>query len=145
MSEKPVAKKARPRQGRPPVPPRPRSSSPLAVWRARTGTSQQALGEHLGVGASLVSDWEQGINRPKLELALEIEAISKGHVPIESFGYAPPIVELILGFRPNWRVGPARTTMGYEDAGEAPALVPSPPADAGAPAPAKGPPARGSS
>lgn len=62
----------------------------LASWRERTGTTQAALADRLGVRQPTVAAWE-GTRRPDLALALRLDAETGSAVPVESWGYGPEL------------------------------------------------------
>ena len=52
----------------------------------------KALG---GISHSLVLEWEKGTRSPGVELALRLEKLTGGAVPIESWGYTRDLVDLM--------------------------------------------------
>jgi transcriptional regulator with XRE-family HTH domain len=69
----------------------------LVQWRAvqvppRTLTS---VARDLDVSHPLVSEWEKGTRKPGVELALRLEKLTGGSVPIESWGYTRDLVDLM--------------------------------------------------
>lgn len=59
---------------------------PLRVWRTsrEKPLSQAALGELLGIGASQVSQIENGLKGCSLETALKVRELAGDAVPLES-------------------------------------------------------------
>jgi transcriptional regulator with XRE-family HTH domain len=69
----------------------------LVQWRAaqvppRTLTS---VARDLDVSHPLISEWEKGTRKPGVELALRLEKLTGGAVPIESWGYTRDLVDLM--------------------------------------------------
>ena len=79
------------------------TTSLLTLWRLKNRISQRNLGRQMRIDPTVLGDWERGERMPRLEYALELEEMSDGAVPIESFGYGPKIVRLIVVFRPYLR------------------------------------------
>lgn len=59
----------------------------LKLWRGSKTLSQAALAGEVGVGQSALAEWEAGRRRPELPHAIQIESITGGEVPFESWGY----------------------------------------------------------
>lgn len=57
------------------------------------GRSQVKLAALLGVRQSAVSEWESGSRRPDFANALELERITEGAVPAESWGHDAELIE----------------------------------------------------
>lgn len=57
----------------------------LARWAARTGRSQQALAEELGVSQAHVSRLLAGQRTPSDRLKVRVAAVTGGEVPPESW------------------------------------------------------------
>ena len=70
----------------------------LKQWRtaqnppATAVSVAKALG---GISHSLVLEWEKGTRSPGVELALRLEKLTGGAVPIESWGYTRDLVDLM--------------------------------------------------
>ncbi len=63
------------------------STHPLPTWRLKAGLSQAALAERVGVTQSRLSDWERGHGAPSLDRAIALDELSRGAVPIETWGF----------------------------------------------------------
>lgn len=55
---------------------------PLRAWRLKKGWQQAVLGERVGVGASQISQIENGVKGCSLDVALKIKTLTG--IPIES-------------------------------------------------------------
>lgn len=72
----------------------------LKQWRAAQNPPltavavAKALG---GISHSLVLEWEKGTRSPGVELALRVEKLTDGAVPIETWGYSRDLLELMRG------------------------------------------------
>lgn len=60
------------------------TDSPLTVWRKRAGLRQHELAAMLGVNTSFVSQLENGVSGPSLEVALKIRDLCGDAVPVTS-------------------------------------------------------------
>lgn len=60
------------------------TDSPLTAWRKRAGLRQHELASMLGVNTSFVSQLENGISGPSLEVAMKIADLCGPTVPITS-------------------------------------------------------------
>ncbi len=71
----------------------------LGQWRAAQTPPRTALSvaRELDVSHSLLSEWEKGTRKPGVELALRVEQLTDGAVPIETWGYTRELVELMRG------------------------------------------------
>lgn len=71
----------------------------LCQWRAAQSPPRTALSvaRDLSVSHSLVAEWEKGTRKPGVELALRLEQLTDGAVPIETWGYTRELVELMRG------------------------------------------------
>lgn len=59
----------------------------LAKWREGAGLTLVAASAEVGVSHASWCSWESGVRAPSLEKALRIEALTKGVVPIEGWGF----------------------------------------------------------
>jgi transcriptional regulator with XRE-family HTH domain len=59
----------------------------LKLWRGGKTLSQTALAGAVGVGQSALAEWESGRRRPELPHAIQLESLTGGEVPFESWGY----------------------------------------------------------
>ncbi len=71
----------------------------LGQWRVAQTPPRTALSvaRELDVSHSLLSEWEKGTRKPGVELALRVEQLTDGAVPIETWGYTRELVELMRG------------------------------------------------
>ncbi len=71
---------------------RPRSSraprNPFADWLATCGKTPETLADDLGVSVSSVYNARNGYFKPGRDLAVKIEELSGGAVPVASWGKA---------------------------------------------------------
>lgn len=71
----------------------------LGQWRAAQEPPRTAVSvaTELDVSHSLLSEWEKGTRKPGVELALRVERLTDGAVPIERWGYTRDLLELMRG------------------------------------------------
>lgn len=72
----------------------------LKQWRAAQNPPATAVAVAKALGGishSLVLEWEKGTRSPGVELALRVEELTNGAVPIETWGYSRELVELMRG------------------------------------------------
>lgn len=68
----------------------------LKVWRQRTSETQRSLAAKLGVSQQAVWNWEnQDRHRPGLCVALVLERLTRGDVPVCGWGYSPDEVRAV--------------------------------------------------
>lgn len=69
----------------------------LKQWRAAQTppATLVSVAKALDVSHSLVLEWEKGTRSPGVELALRLEKLTSGAVPIESWGYTRDLVDLM--------------------------------------------------
>ncbi len=75
---------SKPRMGRPVE-----KRSKLGVWIEEHGWTRQQLADELGIVRGSVDRLCSGLRRPSLELALKIEALTKGGVPVGYWAEIP--------------------------------------------------------
>lgn len=81
---RPVENEGKRRVGRPVE-----KRSKLAVWVEEHSWTRQQLAEELGIVRSSVDRLCGGSRRPSLELALQIEALTKGAIPVSYWAAIP--------------------------------------------------------
>lgn len=59
--------------------------SKLKAWRKAEGISQEEAATRVKVHQNTWSDWESGNKTPRTDTALEIDVLTKGACPIESW------------------------------------------------------------
>lgn len=64
-----------------------RGAVALTRWRKKSGHSQRAAAELVGVSQSTWASYEAGRYRPEYDRAARIEIASEGAVRVETFGY----------------------------------------------------------
>lgn len=71
----------------------------LSQWRAAQEPPRTAISiaRELSVSHTLISEWERGTRKPGVELALRVEELTGGAVPIETWGYTRELVDLMRG------------------------------------------------
>lgn len=74
----------KPRMGRPVL-----RLSKLGEWIEAHGWSRQRLADELGIVRGSVDRLCSGLRRPSLELALKIEALTEGAVPVSYWAEIP--------------------------------------------------------
>lgn len=57
----------------------------LSEYLTKTGTSQRAFADKLGVSPSYLNELVKNLKQPRLDLAFRIERITKGAVPARSW------------------------------------------------------------
>ncbi len=80
----PVEKGGKRRVGRPVE-----KRSKLAVWIEEHGWTRQQFAEELGIVHSSVDRLCGGLRRPSLKLALQIEALTEGAIPVSYWAEIP--------------------------------------------------------
>jgi transcriptional regulator with XRE-family HTH domain len=63
--------------------------SKLGVWIEEHGWTRQQLADELGIVRGSVDRLCSGLRRPSLELALKIEALTQGAVPVSYWTQIP--------------------------------------------------------
>lgn len=84
------------------------STLSLKQWRAAQTppATLTSVAKSLGISHSLVLEWEKGTRNPGVQLALRLEDLTGGAVPIETWNYTRELVELM------------RSAVGRRDADE---------------------------
>ena len=65
----------------------------LKDWRAASGMTQTAAAEKLGVRPATWSEWESGARQPGRDLAILLEDMTGGAVPLESWSENAGVAE----------------------------------------------------
>ena len=78
----------------------------LRAWRERAGHSQVAAARELGVRSATWNEWESGKREPGRDLAVRLEALTKGEVPVESWSQDPRVCEAMAAIRSADRDAP---------------------------------------